>query len=71
MIQARAKELDASYTIVRAGTLKGGASADAAIEDGKGEASFLNPFFYTLGQQDVVSACMLSPYISRMHGRRT
>jgi len=55
MIQTRAKELGASYTIIRAGTLKGGASADAAIAEGGGESDFLNPFFYTLGQQDVVN----------------
>jgi len=55
MIKSRAKELGASFTIIRAGTLKGGASADAAISEGGGEAQFLNPFFYTLGQQDVVN----------------
>ena len=54
-IRARASEIGASCTIIRAGTLKGGASADAAIDDGNGEADFLNPYFYTMGQQDVVN----------------
>ena len=55
MVQKRAKELGASCTIIRAGTLKGGASGDASLDDGSGEGDFLNPYFYTLGQQDVVN----------------
>ena len=43
------------HTIIRAGTLKGGAVGDSLTGDGGGESSFLNPFFYTLGQQDVVN----------------
>jgi hypothetical protein len=50
----RAAELGASTTVIRAGTLKGGASGDSAI-GGSGEASFLNTFFYSLGQQDAVN----------------
>lgn len=68
MIQTRAKELGASYTIIRAGTLKGGASADAAIAEGGGESDFLNPFFYTLGQQDVVSLVPLRCVLRRLGG---
>lgn len=52
----------AEYTVIRAGTLKGGASgssltdvdADTEGEAG-GEPSFLNPYFYKMGQQDVVN----------------
>ena len=48
---------DAAYTVVRAGTLKGGASGSSLNEeDGGGEASFLNPAFYKLGMQDVTAA---------------
>lgn len=68
MIQTRAKELGASYTIIRAGTLKGGASADAAIAEGGGESDFLNPFFYTLGQQDVVSLVPIRCVLRRLGG---
>jgi hypothetical protein len=54
-VRARAKEVGASTTIIRAGTLKGGASGDALM-GGAGEPMFLNPAFYTIGQQDVVCA---------------
>lgn len=54
-INGRAKEIGASCTIIRAGTLKGGASADAALEGGSGEPALLNPYLYSLGQQDVVN----------------
>ncbi len=50
---ARAKQIGGSTTIVRAGTLKGGASGDA-LNGGAGEPMFLNPAFYAIGQQDVV-----------------
>jgi len=51
----RVKELGASYTVVRAGTMKGGASGDVLSEneDSGGEPSFLNPALYRYGQQDV------------------
>ena len=45
--------LGADYTIVRAGTLKGGGNAFDA-DDG-GEPTFLNQYFYSLGQQDLVN----------------
>jgi len=54
MIKARAVEVGASTTIVRAGTLKGGASGDA-LSGGSGEAMFMNPKYYQMGQQDVVN----------------
>ena len=53
-ISARAREAGASVTVVRAGTLKGGASGDA-LSGGTGEPTFLNPEFYKMGQQDVVN----------------
>jgi len=61
IITARASRVGAEYTIVRAGTLKGGAVGDAfaTAEDGKdapgGDSRFLNTFFYQQGQQDVVN----------------
>ena len=55
-IAERTKASGADYTFIRAGTLKGGGSGDSiANPDGGGEKSFLNPFFYTLGQQDIVN----------------
>ena len=52
---ARAALVNADCTIIRAGTLKGGGSGDVTTETaGGGEPNFLNPFFYTLGQQDIV-----------------
>jgi len=54
-ITGRAAALGASSTIIRAGTLKGGGSGDAAREEGGGEPTFLNPAFYQLGQQDLVN----------------
>ena len=42
-------------TIVRAGTLKGGGSGGAPRDDGGGVVDVLNPYFYTLGQQDIVN----------------
>lgn len=53
LITGLAKTAGADHTIVRAGTLKGGASGDQ--KGGAGEAAFLNPYFYSLGQQDVVN----------------
>jgi len=54
-VAARAAEVGAEYTIVRAGTLKGGGSGDA-LSGGGGDARFLEPsFFYGLGQQDIVN----------------
>ena len=57
-IKARCAEVGAKWSIIRAGTLKGGGSADASdpeIEDAGGDARFLNPAFYTMGQQDIVN----------------
>jgi len=55
-IAARSAELGIEYSIIRAGTLKGGGIGDSLLgEDKGGEASFLNPAFYNLGQQDVVN----------------
>mmetsp|Transcript_25494 Transcript_25494/g.64806 ORF Transcript_25494/g.64806 Transcript_25494/m.64806 type:complete len:309 (+) Transcript_25494:39-965(+) len=53
-VTKRAKEIGAGSTIIRAGTLKGGASGDA-LSGGSGEAMFLNPKFYSVGQQDVAN----------------
>jgi len=54
-LRARAASVGADATIIRAGTLKGGASGSDSAEDEGGEPTFLNPFFYTLGQQDIVN----------------
>lgn len=55
VLLARAQAVgDVTTTFVRAGTLKGGGSADCA-NGGSGVSTFLNPYFYTLGQQDVVN----------------
>lgn len=54
MVIRRAKEVGAKYTIVRAGTLKGGAVGDS-LAGGSGCPSFLNTKFYDLGQQDIVN----------------
>lgn len=56
-VLARAAEVSASHTIIRVGTLKGGGCGDPA--GGGGDRSFLNEYFYTLGQQDVVNWRML------------
>ena len=53
-VKARAKEVGASSTIIRAGTLKAGASGDS-LSGGGGEPMFLNPEYYKAGQQDVVN----------------
>jgi len=54
-ITSRAAEVGAEYTVVRAGTLKGGGSGDS-LSGGGGDARFLEPnFFYSLGQQDIVN----------------
>lgn len=57
-VRARAKEVGATSTVIRAGTLKGGGSGD--IANGSGDPSFLaGDVFYKLGQQDVVNWRML------------
>jgi len=56
MVRTRVSELGASCTVIRAGTLKGGASGDTLTqppEEAGGEPTFLNPAFYRYGQQDV------------------
>jgi hypothetical protein len=68
-VRARAKEVGASTTIIRAGTLKGGASGDALM-GGAGEPMFLNPAFYTIGQQDVVCARHGARHASPRLGRK-
>jgi len=50
----RAKEVGASATIIRAGTLKGGAVGDS-LKGGNGEPTFLDPTFYQRGVQDVAN----------------
>lgn len=54
MVTTRAEACGVAHTMIRAGTLKGGASGDA-LAGGAGEPTFLNPTFYSLGQQDVVN----------------
>ena len=54
MVNARTKALNAGCTVIRAGNLKGGSTGDQA-GGGGGDPRFLNPFFYTLGQQDIVN----------------
>lgn len=53
------KAKDATLTVVRAGTLKGGGSADSNLDNlekpGGGEPDFLDTYFYSLGQQDAVN----------------
>ena len=51
-ISARAAAVGVATTVVRAGTMKGGGTGGS---DEGGEKTFLNPFFYTLGQQDIVN----------------
>jgi hypothetical protein len=53
-VRSRAGELGASATVIRAGTLKGGASGDSQ-KGGNGEPSFLDPQFYKRGVQDVAN----------------
>jgi len=54
LLSERAKKLGSEYTVIRAGTLKGGATG-GALEGGGGCDRFLNPKFYNYGQQDVVN----------------
>lgn len=54
-MKKRADDIGAGLTVIRAGTLKGGGCGDKASEEGGGEPTFLNKFFYTLGQQDIVN----------------
>jgi len=51
----RSAAVGAATTIIRAGTLKGGASGGTNDDGGGGVPLFLNPFFYSLGQQDVLN----------------
>jgi len=56
LITSRAEAKGVGHTIIRAGTLKGGALGDSIGGGaGGGEKMFLNPSFYDLGQQDVVN----------------
>jgi len=52
-VGVRVRDLGATCTTIRAGTLKGGASGERSSGGEGGEPSFLNPAFYTYGQQDV------------------
>jgi len=56
-IATSASAAGAEYTVIRAGTLKGGGpgTTGEANDDRSGEPSFLTPAFYALGQQDVVN----------------
>lgn len=55
-VQSQAAAAGATYTVIRAGTLKGGASASSNTpEGGAGEPTLLTPEFYKLGQQDVAN----------------
>ena len=55
-VAARAKSVGAASSIIRAGTLKGGAvGGSIGDENGGGDPRFLNSYFYQLGQQDVVN----------------
>jgi len=54
LVAAKAKAVGAEYTFIRAGTLKGGASA-SSLDGGSGEPTLLNPAFYKLGVQDVAN----------------
>ncbi|KAL1530461.1 hypothetical protein AB1Y20_001363 [Prymnesium parvum] len=51
---SRAESMGVGHTIIRAGTLKGGAFGDSLAGAG-GENTFLHAKFYSLGQQDVVN----------------
>jgi hypothetical protein len=55
LVRSRAREVGASLTIIRAGTLKGGANAN-----GEGEPTFLASPFYDLGAQ----ACARTPHLA-------
>ena len=50
----KATAVGAEHTIIRAGTLKGGAIGSSS-DGGGGEPSLLSPAFYKLGQQDVAN----------------
>jgi hypothetical protein len=54
-VSARAKEVGAAATVIRAGTLKGGASGDSTNPGGSGEPTFLDPIYYKSGQQDTIN----------------
>ena len=51
----RAKTVGSEYTVIRAGTLKGGGTGSALEEEGGGCDRFLSTEFYKYGQQDVVN----------------
>jgi len=51
-VAARAEEVGAQRTVIRAGTLKGGGCGDPTSG---GDSALLSEVFYTLGQQDVVN----------------
>lgn len=53
-VRARASQLGAKFTIIRAGTLKAGAVGDS-LSGGGGEPSFLDVKLYEFGQQDIVN----------------
>lgn len=56
VVAAKCKEAGAEFTVIRAGTLKGGASGSSLSEEGGGgEPTLLTKEFYKLGQQDVAN----------------
>jgi len=54
LVASRAQQIGARYTIVRAGTLKGGAVGDA-LEGGSGCPAYLSTKLYDYGQKDIVN----------------
>lgn len=56
VVREKSKEAGVDFTIIRAGTLKGGASGTSVDdENGGGEPTLLNKEFYKLGVQDVAN----------------
>ena len=58
-VKERCAACGATWTIVRAGTLKGGASGAVKLDGGSGCADYLEPAFYKIGNQDLANWRML------------
>ena len=58
-MKERCAACGATWTIVRAGTLKGGASGAVKLDGGSGCADYLEPAFYKMGNQDLANWRML------------